>query len=467
MSQETGQPTMPSELLRAISSPQGGRVVLVLGAGCSYEEPTALPLSGDLSKRCYRKLVDDGVLTCGDVDNPYDLSAVAKAVVRKRDSQRELIERFPPGDFRQAEPNEGYLIMAALLLEGALADTLTLNFDHAARSALSRIGARNEVATITGPDGHDRISNRNLIYLHRDIDSQPDDLILRRCQLDQAWQEGWEQVVAQRVLAGPVTVFIGLGSPASVLVETMNRIMNALPENQANVFVVDTVAYDDSTTALELNVDEDAYLRMGWGDFMRALAHRVVREHCAELQIVCEGMVDELGIESEDVSDLCERLANVGLIGLGQLRASWMLREGSYMAKPNNDSLNHFGDILMGVRLLERLSGSRAQFFKEGLVEFTRGANVTQVIACSGAGWRNYASIQAKLSWRFRNLRREGRAPTVAMVAGVTSGPEVATPIDITVDTNSDDLVIGPPQLRVVSIDELRNDPERVKEMIQ
>ena len=134
-------PTLPPSLLHAISSPGGGRVVLILGAGCSNEDPTSLPLSGDLSAECHRKLIADRILTEGEVIDKRDLSAVAEAVVSRTGSQSALIERFPPDAFRYAEPNEGYLIMAALFLEGALADALTLNFDSAARTALGRLGS--------------------------------------------------------------------------------------------------------------------------------------------------------------------------------------------------------------------------------------------------------------------------------------------------------------------------------------
>ena len=152
MSLEDANSTLPSDLLQAISSPSGGRVVLVLGAGCSTEAPTSLPLTSDLSAQCYRQLVDDGILGEGEVDDPCDLSAIAEAIFQKTGHQHALIERFPQDEFRQAEPNEGYLIMAALLMEGAIADALTLNFDLAARSALAHLGARASVSTVRGPE---------------------------------------------------------------------------------------------------------------------------------------------------------------------------------------------------------------------------------------------------------------------------------------------------------------------------
>ena len=60
MSAEPTPSPLPSAILHAISSDGGGRIVLVLGAGCSVEEPTDLPLSGDLSEDCHRRLCADG-----------------------------------------------------------------------------------------------------------------------------------------------------------------------------------------------------------------------------------------------------------------------------------------------------------------------------------------------------------------------------------------------------------------------
>lgn len=459
--------TLPSNLLQAISSPSGGRVVLVLGAGCSREEPTSLPLAGELSAQCYRKLVDDGILTEGEVSDLYDLSAVAEAVVQKTGNQNALIERFPQGDFRQAEPNEGYLIMAALLIEGAIADALTLNFDFAARSALSQLGAGSSVSTIRGPEEHTQLAARNLIYLHRDIDSSPDEIILRTSTLEEAWQDRWEQVVAQRVLSGSTTVFVGLGSPAAVLVATMNHILEVIGKTQASVYVVDLLAHEDSCFASALKIAAKDYLRMGWGDFMRALAERVVKEYCAAVENDCSVLVTKLGIQKEDVSDICRRLAAIGLLGLGQLRAAWMLKSGSYLPHRQGDSIHLLSDLVLAVRLLERESGRQARFGRDGLVEFSHGNYATRVMVCSGGGWMSYAQVAAELSRRREILQREGREPSAALVSAVRPGYDIATPSDIAVDSDPNDLVTGPAQLRIVGIDELRDDPGRVLEVIR
>ena len=451
-------PALPPSLLRAISSDGGGRVVLVLGAGCSNESPTSLPLCGDLSEQCHRRLVDDGILQEGDVGDKRDLSAVAKAVVDKTESQGALVERFPPDAFRNAEPNEGYLIMAALFLEGALSNTLTLNFDSAARTALGRLGAGSRVSIIRRPEDHRELGTHNLIYLHRDIDSAPDEIILRKEELELAWQDHWEEVIAQRVLSGPVTVFVGLGTPASVLIATTRRIVDTLGTREASVYVVDPTAYAESAFAVELEVPPKDYICVGWNELMRALAQRVIKEHVSMIARDCEELAGDSDHESEDVAGLCHRLGELGLIRLGHLRAAWMLEEGSYLPHASGIQLRLFSSLVLGVRLVERLSDRQANFAEEGVVEFTQDNQVARVMVCSGGGWMSYARVETELQQRQELLRRQGKLSSVALVGGVESNVEMATPSNIVAPTDPDDLISGAEHLRIVSISQLRAD---------
>lgn len=75
---------LPSELLQAVASPGGGKIALVLGAGCSVEAPTNIPISRVCSTEIHHRLIADGVLQNGDCVDPEDLSAVADAVFAKR-----------------------------------------------------------------------------------------------------------------------------------------------------------------------------------------------------------------------------------------------------------------------------------------------------------------------------------------------------------------------------------------------
>ena len=459
-------PTLPSDLLHAISAPGGGHVVLVLGAGCSNEEPTSLPLSGGLSEECHRQLVADGILNEGEVADKRDLSAVAEAVVGKTQSQRDLVDRFPPDAFRHAKPNDGYLIMAALLLEGALADTLTLNFDFAPRTALGQLGAGARVSTVKGPEDHTQLGTRNLIYLHRDIDSDPDSIILRTTALEVAWHEGWRQVITQRVLAGPVTVFVGLGIPASVLVDTTKRILAAIDGN-SRVYVVDPIAYEDSSFASALGITSEAYLRMGWGDFMQALSRRVAAEHRAAIEQDCLALISENNYQDEDVADLCRRLTEIGLVRLGQLRAAWMLETSRYLPHEPGISLRLFSALVLGVRMVERLSDCQASFVEDGLVEFCQDTRITRALVCSGRGSMGYARIEAELSGRRKQLLNQGKAISVALVGGVDSARDIATPMNIVADAHPYDLVTGPTHLRIVNIANLRADATLISELIR
>lgn len=150
---------------------EGGRVVLVVGAGCSAEPPTSLPLSRELALNAHRRLVEDGVLDDGDCPEPGNLSCVADVVWSKTNSQRELVIRFPCDGFRQAEPNRGHLLTAAMLYEQALSCVMTLNFDLALSNALSQIGAHGSVTIINKPEDYVSLGLSNLVYLHRNVEA--------------------------------------------------------------------------------------------------------------------------------------------------------------------------------------------------------------------------------------------------------------------------------------------------------
>ena len=186
------------------------------------------------------------------------------------------------------------------------------------------------------------------------------------------------------MLAGPITVFVGLGSPADVLTHTTKRILKALNGGQTGVYIVDPTAYIDSHFASELNIPPESYLCMGWGRFMRALSQRVVEEHRADIERVCDELIEHNDVAEENVSALSHRLAEMGLIRLGRLRAAWMLRDGSYLPHDREVTLHLFGDLILCIRMLERRSGRQAAFGDDGLVEFSHENHVTRVMVCSG-----------------------------------------------------------------------------------
>jgi hypothetical protein len=170
--------TVPAVVLAAVAHPGGGRLVLVLGAGCSYESPTDLPLSRPLAEEAHRRLVLDGVLAQGECNDPTDLSCVADAVYARRGRQRELVDVLPRQQMRFAMPNEGSLIAAALMLEAVVSYLLVLNYDLSIPNALAQLGARDEVQVLRGPEDHDQLGLVNVIFLHRNVDADPESWVL-------------------------------------------------------------------------------------------------------------------------------------------------------------------------------------------------------------------------------------------------------------------------------------------------
>ncbi|WP_157581714.1 hypothetical protein [Phycicoccus sp. Soil803] len=444
-------------------------MALVLGAGCSLEAPTNLQLASAYSEDAHRKLVLDGVLDGTECGDPTDLSALASAVVAKTGSQAPLVRCFPLGAFRLARPNKGYLIAAALLREQALDTVLTLNFDLGMTNALTALSAL-DVTVIPGPAATDQVGARTVIYLHRSVEELDlERWILTVEDLRDSWHDGWEDVVARRTMSCPVVVFAGLGSPAAVLTETVGRIRGELLPGQHHVFVVDPSA----TTKFEsaLNLDAAAHIQTGWSSFMELLGARVAAELLHLLRAAGHDLCKDNGWDPHDdeFDHLCTRLASVGLVGLGQLRARWLLSQEAY--SPDDDHRRRLlADLLLGVALLEREASQTAHFTEDGLVEFLNAdGDVTAVVAlASGSGTLRWSALEARLPTATE--RRSVRAqPNLVLVSGVVgpAAPSAGPPADLIVGEADNDIVNGwftPP---VVDIDGIRADYSAISEYFQ
>ena len=452
---------MPADLLHAVAECQG-RVVLVVGAGCSIEQPTGLKLASEYAAEVLRELVLDGVLDDGDCDTPQDLSRVAGAVWSRHGRQAAVVERLPRAEFRTARPNDGYLVAAALLREGAVSCVLTLNFDLAMSSALTELSA-SEVEVIVGPQHLPYLGSSTVIYLHRNVDEDdPERWILRREALEEEWRDDWQEVVARRVMAAPVTVFAGLGSPAAVLTESVTRI-RAVVSDVIKTYVVDPA--DATAFQAALDLPPESHLRMGWVDFMRRLGARVAAEHCAALEAASRALCTEHAWddESEHTASLCSRFTALGLVLSGKLRALWLLDTQGYA--PDDARRGLIADLLLGIGLVERELGGTAHFREDGVVEFREGGTiVASVLVVSGGGTRRWTALEPRVRAVAASLRAETR-PACAMLGGVQgSRPEqIAPPEDLLSGDAGDDIITGEPVINLVMIDELRNDPARIR----
>ena len=461
---------MPPELLEAISAKAGGRIVLVIGAGASVEPPMELPLADECAEKAHRKLLHDQILEDGDCDKPSDLSCLADAVYEKTGSQVDLVSRLPVERFRTVTPNRGCLIAAALLREGALKSILSLNFDLGMVSALAYIGSENDVTVITKPADHGRMSATNLIYLHRTVDALADEWVLRTEAIANGWQEGWEEVIGNLALGGPVTVFAGLGSPAGVLVETSRRIKAALPD-EAKLLQVDPADPERSAMRHQVGLDDEEYLRLGWNEFMSRLAERLLAGHRDELHDACRKMIEREGFDDGDPSGVCDRLTQLDLLGVGELRARWLLETRQRYLPQGAVDVELIASLMLAIALIEHRTGTSASFHDDGVVEFVKdGSLKASLLVASGRGTRGWNSIEAAIGQPAFPRSRRFAEPRYVLLGGVGAREPVAPPMKLVGEEDeaaaAESIIGGEETLILRSVDELRAQPSLAEEMV-
>ena len=458
---------IPPILLEALTNPQGGRVVLIIGAGTSVEPPTCLPLSDECALDAHRKLVADEVLP-EPCEDPNDLSSVADAVLQHTGSQWPLVTRLPRAKFRNAEPNEGHLLAAAMLRERALSCVLTLNFDLAMSSALTNVGNRGEVSIISGPEDHGQLGVINLIYLHRNVDADPEQWVIRTSALNEEWRGAWEEVIVTRVLASPVVVFVGLGSPAGVLIESTHRIRDALPASTL-VLQVGPGRPEDSAFFDQLDLSTSSYLRLGWVEFMTELSERLVEEFRHDLERECENLILNERLDTENSSDLSVRIANLGLLKLGRIRARWTLDDSAYGIH-NLVVATWMADLLLAIGLMERISGFRAHFFDDGVVEFRENGRImASIVMAHGRGMHRWTFIDHKIRRSERFWRSRSPKPRFALISGVLGGRQnrITLPDNIIVEESEESISNAIYSLRLYTVDEIRQDTAIISRILE
>lgn len=465
--------SIPTSLLSAISTAGGGQVALIVGAGCSLEAPTSLPLAGACSEEAHRQLVENNVLSEGECAEPWDLSSLADLVKSKNDGKQvELVKCLPHRRFRTAKANEGHLIAAALLLEGAITNIVTLNYDRALSDALNVIGVEDEVSIINGPAQHAQLGRSNVIYLHRSVDNDFEEWILTTEDLEEAWKDAWEETIVRHVIAVPVTVFAGMGSSCGVLRHSTSKIREAVGSNNS-LILADPGDPDRSRFAKELNIDSESYVRLGWIEFMRALGERFHKEIVAKLASICrEIAVRERFVErdSNDIDGLSQRVQQMGLLEFGAFRGSVLL-DCRQFPRIETGHLYSIAGLLLAVSCVERTGGAVAAFEKTGHISFrSPGRPSVNVLLVDGSTKNlRWLTLENQISEHENvTLLRSGKKAKRVLAIGVsgTRTEDATAPQSIVRDIDDEDIVEGDTFFQFWDVEQVRNDPGSVERLL-
>ncbi|MFF1251768.1 hypothetical protein ACFVYC_04635 [Pseudarthrobacter sp. NPDC058329] len=268
-------------------------------------------------------------------------------------SQKDLTSRLPKDDWRLARPNRGHFLAIALLLEGALRHIITLNYDLALQTALSQLGSGDKISIIHGPDDHGRSASNSLIYLHRSVDDDEEQWVLRKSVLDTSWEGAWEGVVASANLSAPLTVFAGLGSPAAVLTDSVQRLATAA---ESEFYLVDPYPQGNKfAEALGSNMQPP--IAMYWSAFMEKLSNRLVNEHAIRLEDAARELADQIDCSPVEIDSVVARLSALDLVTLGRVRASWLLHSANYATEGDESRRMFVADLLLGIGWVQDLLG--------------------------------------------------------------------------------------------------------------
>lgn len=416
--------TPPPWVLDAVASCES-RIVFVIGAGCSKEKPTCLPLASECAQEGYRKLVEDNVIEEADGINKSDLSAVADLAYEATGSNDALVQRLTPQRFLNAGPNYGHKLTIALMLEGAIQDVVTLNYDLALSNAVSQVaGSTRRISHIHGPEHHDRLSTSNIIYLHRSAFSPYSEWILTTRQLDEGWKDDWQEVIANRIAPVPVIVFAGLGAPAAVLTETIRRIQTILADSGNRLCYANPTELGESPFATDLGVTNENHVCLGWCDFVAELAERLKRERVAELVAEIGQVLDgyELPIETDEVQ---AALDGIDLLLLGRMCAVALLDNSSDYRPAVATDAGLLAYLLASVQIIAKSLEAPLHITRDGDARIflpQNGANITFVLG-SGRGNRRFSAITTEI---VSERRPALTGVTVLLVGSCTDSGEMS-----------------------------------------
>jgi hypothetical protein len=441
-------------LLEAVATPEGA-LALVVGAGTSMEAPTSLPSARKCSVDAHTQLRRNGVIDEGECEDPGDLAALTSLVFNKTGAQKALVKQLPLDHFKAPTPNAGHKALVALMAERAISHVLSLNFDLAVQAAASELGIRT-IKFISNP-GDLIPASPTLVHLHRNAYADPEDLVLRVESLTHEWRESWEQVVAQHILAAPNVLFIGLGSPAPVLTETVQMIAEAVGGGKA-FYQADIAPYEGNVFAESLGIAADHFVQAGWCAVMVGLSARLAEEQVDALIAAGRAVLAVNGAEGPSIDRfeaLANRLRGKSLLTLGLMRSQCKLRPARYLPQGdfNNDLWAEPMQEIASVCAEHELTAEPAA---NGLWKVLKeDRRIASILIATGSGANRVTALEPSIRSLCTTISETSlEGPDIVLVGGVLPYVgETSPPTDIISGEPTEDLIGGPgqPEILVVS----------------
>ena len=457
---------LPPDLLLAATDGEG-RIVFVLGAGCSVEPPTSLPLSHICSRDAHRRLVNDGVIPDGACAEPDNLEAVADLVVDTTHSKAALVSRLPRQQFRFASPNRGHDVLAALMGERIIRAVLTTNFDLAIEHAIAKAGVPH-ITVIDGPRDHRYLGNSSVIYLHRSANAPDEEWILTSAEVQEGWDNAWNEILANTVLAAPAVVFIGMGTPVGVLLANIQRIRTAMPDANT-VFQVDPNPREESSAYEVLQPKESNYIHATWISFAMELGDRVNHSHITELADACTALASDNNWDDVDVQPVMNRLTDAGLLEFGSARARWFLEDCEYLAW-RSIRATWVAELAIALERVRLEFTADIVFSRDGTVRVSKGGREVGVLGYLHArASKRLPQVLSEISVRQNHMDGQQQSADVFVVAGL-EGPvpdRVSTPVNIVAQPSAVDVVAPTATPAWVSVDKIRDEPHVLREVFK
>ena len=307
---------------------------------------------------------------------------------------------------------------------------------------------------------HDQLvpARATLVYLHGNVNSSADEMVLREEVINADWCGRWQQIVAQQILSAPTILFAGLGSAAPVLSATMTMIEKALG-GAKTIYQADTAAYAGNVFAQQLGVPEDHYVRASWSEVLAALAKRVAAEQVHALKvngdaILLENLARE--VERNQFAVLADRHASLPLLALGKLRAFARLDPNRFYAPHHADDDQMMAEPMLRLAQMCAELGFEAEPAQCGTWTLRRNGRVAaQLVLAAGRGVRRLEALAPRALQICDYIAEHGATgPDFVLVGGVLPGNAALAHADIIADDDPADLIAGPIAPPVISADD-------------